>query len=393
MGTLGRKKTYRLRAVESAILGLARSASGVSSPAETAYHSRWFWSVRRRAPVRPTIAVAAVVSLIAAVFTSPPASAQSVEEFYKSHPVTIMVGFNVGNIYDTVMRTVARHIGKHIPGNPTVIPVNRPGAGSLAAANQVFNASPRDGTVIGVFNRSIPTEPLLGSSGAAKFDATKFTWIGNVGNEVSVCVTRRETGAKTWNDMITKTMQVAVTSTSADTGVYPLLMNNMFGAKLKLVTGYQGGADMTLALERGEVDGRCGWSLGGIKTSRPSWLKDGRVNFPVQLGLRGSPDLAGIPLIMDQAANDQQRRILKLVISRQELAYAFAAPPDLPDDRTRTLRTAFDRTMKDAEFLAEADKMAIEVSAMTGADVERLMKEIYETPADLVAEARRVISP
>jgi hypothetical protein len=231
---------------------------------------------------RTIAAVAAIASLLA----SPAASAQSIEEFYKSRSVTIMVGFNVGNIYDTVMRAVARHIGKHIPGNPTVIPVNRPGAGSLAAANQVFNASPRDGTVIGVFNRSIPTEPLLGSSGAAKFDATKFTWIGNVGNEVSVCVTRRETGAKTWNDMITKPMQVAVTSTSADTGVYPLLLNNMFGAKLKLVTGYQGGADMTLALERGEVDGRCGWSLGGIKTARPTWLKDGPINFPVQLGLR-----------------------------------------------------------------------------------------------------------
>jgi tripartite-type tricarboxylate transporter receptor subunit TctC len=329
----------------------------------------------------------------AALLACHPASAQSVEEFYKSRAVTIMVGFNVGNIYDTVMRTVARHIGKHIPGNPTVIPVNRPGAGSLAAANQVFNASPRDGTVIGVFNRSIPTEPLLGSSGSAKFDATKFTWIGNVGNEVSVCVARKQTEVRTWGDFISKPMQVAVTSTSADTGVYPLLLNNMFGAKLKLVTGYQGGADMTLALERGEVDGRCGWSLGGIKTARPAWLKDGPINFPVQLGLRGSPDLAGVPLIMDQAKSDQQRRTLKLIMSRQELAYPFAAPPELPDDRTAALRTAFDRTMKDPDFLAEAEKQAIEVAALTGAEVDRLMKEIYETPADLVAEARRVISP
>ncbi len=247
-----------------------------------------------------TAAIAAVALLLAV----PPASAQSVEEFYKSHPVTMMVGFNVGNIYDTVMRTVARHIGKHIPGNPTVIPVNRPGAGSLAAANQVFNTSPRDGTVIGVFNRSIPTEPLLGVSSAAKFDATKFTWIGNVGNEVSVCVTRRQTDAKTWRDLISKPLQVAVTSTSADTGVYPLLLNNMFGAKLKLVTGYQGGADMTLALERGEVDARCGWSLGGIKTARPTWLKDGPINIPVQLGLRGSPDLAGVPA--DHGHGDQR---------------------------------------------------------------------------------------
>ena len=140
--------------------------------------------------MRSIAAYAAFASLLA----SPAAYAQSVEEFYKSHPVTIMVGFNVGNIYDTMMRTVARHIGKHIPGNPTVIPMNRPGAGSLAAANQVFNASPRDGTVIGVFNRSIPTEPLLGFSSSAKFDATKFTWIGNVGNEVSVCVARKQTG-------------------------------------------------------------------------------------------------------------------------------------------------------------------------------------------------------
>jgi hypothetical protein len=316
--------------------------------------------------VRRTIAA---VAAIASFLASPPASAQSVEEFYKSRSVTIIVGFNVGNIYDTVTRTVARHIGRHIPGNPTVIPVNRPGAGSLAAANQVFNASPRDGTVIGVFNRSIPTEPLLGSSSAAKFDATKFTWIGNVGNEVTA------------------------TSTSADTGVYPLLLNNMFGAKLKLVTGYQGGADMTLALERGEVDGRCGWSLGGIKTARPSWLKDGPIHIPVQLGLRGSPDLAGIPLIMDMAANDQQRRTLKLILSRQELAYAFAAPPDVPEDRAKALRTAFDRTMKDPEFLSEADKTGIEVAGMTGSDVDRLMKELYETPADLVAEARRVITP
>src|SRR6185295_3227198 len=142
-----------------------------------------------------------------------------------------------------------------------------------------------------------------------------------------------------------------------------------------------------------EVDGRCGWSLAGIKVGRPSWLKDGQVNIPVQLGLRASPELAGTPLILDLATTDQQRRILKLILSRQELAYAFAAPPDLPADRTTALRTAFDRTMKDPEFRAEADKMGIEVSAMTGAEVDRLMKEIYETPADLVAETRRVISP
>jgi hypothetical protein len=150
---------------------------------------------------------------------------------------------------------------------------------------------------------------------------------------------------------------------------------------------------MTLALERGEVDGRCGWSLAGIKIARPTWLKDGQVNIPIQLGLRGSAELAGVPLIMDMASSEQQRRTLRLIMSRQELAYAFAGPPDMPDDRTKALRTAFDLTMKDPEFLAEATKIGVEVSAMTGAEVDRLMKEIYDTPADLIAEARRVISP
>jgi tripartite-type tricarboxylate transporter receptor subunit TctC len=340
--------------------------------------------------IRSGIAVgAAVASLLA----SSPASTQTVEEFYKTRQVTMMVGFSVGNIYDTLMRGVARHIGKYIPGNPAVVSVNRPGAGSLTAANQVFNVSPRDGTVIGVFNRSIPTEPLLGNSAAAKFDATKFTWIGNVGSEVSVCVTTRQTGAKTWSDMIGKSMSFAATSTSADTGVYPLVINNMFGAKLKLVTGYPGGADMTLALERGEVDGRCGWSLAGIKIARPTWMNDGQINFPVQLSLRRSPELAGTPTIMEMATTDQQRRILKLILSRQELAYAYAAPPDIPADRATALRTAFDLTMKDPDFLDEAGKMGVDVSGMTGSEVERLMKELYETQADLVAEARRVTLP
>jgi tripartite-type tricarboxylate transporter receptor subunit TctC len=335
----------------------------------------------------------AAVAVVASVLTSSPAAAQSVEEFYRSHPITMLVGFNVGNIYDTATRTVARHIGQHIPGNPTVITANRPGAGSLAAANQVFNTSPRDGTVIGVFNRSTLTEPLLGPASAAKFDATKFTWIGNLGNEISVCLATQRTGVKTFKDFISRPLSVAATATNADTGVYPLLLNNMFGAKLKLVTGYQGGADMTLALERGEVDGRCGWSLAGIKIARPTWLKDGQAHIVLQLGLHGSPELGAAPLIMDLAQNEQQRRILTLVMSRQELAYPFAAPPDLPDDRATALRIAFDRTMKDPDFLDEAGKSGLDVAGMSGAEAARLMKEVYDTPADLIAQARRVISP
>ena len=319
--------------------------------------------------------------------------AQSADEvFYKANPVTVIVGMSSGTTYDIVGRAVARHIVKHIPGQQKGIPVNRPGAGSLTAAQQVYSASPRDGTVIGVFNRSAPTGPLLGTAPAGMFDATKFNWIGNVGDEVSVCVTRRETAAPTWAELVSKPMSFGATSMGADTGIFAAVLNNMFGAKLKIITGYPGGTEITVALERGEVDGRCGWSLGGIKTSRPQWLSDNTINVPIQLGLRASPELPGVPLILDKARNDNERRLLRLIFSRQEVAYPLAAPPGTSKERVQILRSAFDAMVKDPEFLEEAKKMAIEVAPMSGADLEKLMIEIHATPPELVSEAQRIMA-
>jgi tripartite-type tricarboxylate transporter receptor subunit TctC len=340
--------------------------------------------------------LAAAASLIvavspAALLYAPPARAQSVEAFYHKTPLQLLIGFPVANAYDTYGRAVARHLGKHIPGNPTVVPINRPGAGSLTAANFLYNAAPKDGSTIALFNRSIPLEPLMGNS-AAKFDGRKFTWLGSVGNEVSVCVGWHTAAVKTWTDMLSKEFVTGAAGMAADSGVFPTVLKNLFGAKMKIITGFPGGAEMSLAMERGELDGRCGWSWSGVKSSKPEWLAGKKINVLIQLGLQKSPELPDIPLVMDQATNDDQRQILRLVFSRQEFAWPFAAPPGIPADRAQTLRTAFAATLKDPEFLEDAKKTQIDVNPVGADAVERLISELYASPEPVLAKLRNVLN-
>jgi tripartite-type tricarboxylate transporter receptor subunit TctC len=335
---------------------------------------------------------ATVIALVATVLlqvAGAPARADSAEEFYKSHPLSIIIGFSAASAYDIYGRAVARHIAKHIPGNPTILPVNKPGAGSLTAANYLYNIAPKDGSVIGIFNRSAAMEPLLGTSGS-KFDPRKFTWLGSVGHEVSICAAWHTAAVKKWDDLTTKDFVVASSGLSSDTGVFALVLKNLFGARIKIITGYPGGAEMSKAMETGEVDGRCGWSWSGVKSSKSNWLRDKEINVLVQLGLRKAPDLPDVPLIMDLARNDEERVILKLIFSRQEFAWPFVAPPDLPPDRKQLLRTAFDATLKDPEFLEDAKKMVLDVSPVSGQTVEELIDELYRTPPELVAKVHRL---
>ena len=269
-------------------------------------HSEMTMSVRPPAISQQSRLVAAALLSAAASLAPLPAQAQSVEEFYRKTPVQLLIGFPVANAYDTYGRAVARHLGKHIPGNPTVIPVNRPGAGSLTAANFLYNAAPKDGATIAHFNRSIPLEPLMGNT-AAKFDGRKFTWLGSVGNEVSVCVGWHTAAVKTWSDLLTKEFVAGAAGLGADTGVFPTVLKNLFGAKIKIITGYPGGGEMSIAMERREIDGRCGWSWSGVKSSKPEWLSGKQINVLVQLGLQKTAELPDVPLIIDQATNDEQR--------------------------------------------------------------------------------------
>lgn len=335
------------------------------------------------------IAVSIAIALTSVWLTGGAARTQSVEDFYKGHTLSIVVGFSAANAYDHYARALGRHIGRHIPGRPAVVILNRPGAGSLAAANYLYGVAPKDGSTIGIFNRSVAVEPLLGNSGS-KFDPRKFNWLGSVGNEVSLCIAWHTAAVKTWHDLMTKEFVAASAGLSADSGVFPTLIKNLFGARIKIIPGYPGGAEMSKAIESGEADGRCGWSWSGVKATKPNWLQQKSINLLVQLGLQKSDELPDVPLIMDFARSDEERQILKLVFSRQEFAWPFVAPPDIPDDRLRALRAAFDATMKDPEFLEDAKRTALDVSPVSAADVHKLIEELYTTPDELIAKVRRL---
>lgn len=309
--------------------------------------------------------------------------ADEVSDFYAGRQVTFVVGFSAGNAFDLYGRTVARHMGRHIPGNPTIMVQNMPGAGALTAAQYVYNLAPKDGTTIGVFSRSTPMEPLLGSS-PVKFDATKFSWIGSAAKEVSVCVANAASKIESWQDVVDRGMVVAATSLSADTGVFATILKNEFAGKIRIVTGYPGGNEITQAIENKEVDGRCGWSWSGVQSSKPAWVKTGFIKVLLQLSLAPSAELPNVPLVMDLAQTERQRQILRLVFSRQDFAWPFGGPPDIPAPRLKALRDAFLATLSDPAFLAEADRLSLEVSPMTGERLTAVIRELYATPSDVV---------
>jgi tripartite-type tricarboxylate transporter receptor subunit TctC len=331
------------------------------------------------------------LALLAGLLVPQPVRAQTpVAEFYRGKTVTLIVGYSAGGGYDTYARVLARHIGKHIPGNPAVVVQNMPGAGSLRAANYLYNVASKDGLTIGMFGRGLAMEPLIGAS-ATQFDATKFHWLGSGTEEASVFVTWHASGVKTWADMLEKTFSVGGEGSGSDPDVYAALLKNSFGVKLRLVTGYPGTAEIALALERGEMDGRASWSWSSLKALKPDWIAEKKVNLPIQLNLNKSPELPDVPLIMQFAQNDRQRASLRIILSRQTMGRPFMAPPGLPDDRKAALRAAFDATMKDPEFVAEAKARGQEVNPVSGAEIDRLLAELYATPKDVVDETRKAI--
>jgi tripartite-type tricarboxylate transporter receptor subunit TctC len=319
-----------------------------------------------------------------------PTRAQPVADFYRGKTITLTVGYSAGGGYDTYARILAHHMGRHIPGQPTIVVQNAPGAGSMRAANMIYNVAPKDGTAFGMFGRGIALEPLIGTS-PAQFEATKFLWLGSGTEEAAVVVIRAEKGIKTWADMLTKPFTVGGEGTGSDPDVYALMLKNVFGVKLRLISGYPGTTEMALAVERGEVDGRASWSWSSLKSLKPDWIAQKKINIPVQLNLRKSPDLPDVPLIGDFAKSERQRQILKLVLSRQTMGRPFMAPPGLPTDRAAALRTAFDQTMKDPAFIAEARARGQEVNPVSGQEIEALLTELYATPKDVVEETKAAI--
>ena len=334
--------------------------------------------------------LAAALAIAGLIIFVAVARAQSAAEFYRGKSIELDIGYSVGGGYDLYARLIARRLGQHVPGNPTVMPKNMEGAGSLRLANYLYAAAPRDGMVIGAISRGAAFDPLLNEQGA-RFDASKFSWIGSANNEVSVCVALTSSGISKFDDLFAKPLTIGSTGAGDDTYQFPALVNAVLGTKFKIVTGYPGGNDVSLALERGEVQGRCGWSWSSLKATRLNWVVRKRIVILVQLSLSKHADLPDVPLIMDLAKTDEVRQIFKMIFARQTMGRPYAAPPELPADRLTALRKAFMDTMTDKEFLYDADQNKFEINPVDGDRLEALVNEVYRTPADVMRKAAKML--
>ncbi len=332
--------------------------------------------------MRKTVFAAFV--LLAAAF---PAQAQEdVAEFYRGKTVRLIVGVGVGSGYDVNARVLARHLGRHIPGNPNIIVQNQPGAGSLTMTNQMYAAGPFDGTVIGASFNGLPTAPLLQPNGV-RFDATKINWVGSTNRETQTMYVWHTAPIKSLEDLQTKEMLVGAQAPGSTQFDYPMLGKAMFGMKYKVVTGYKSTSDINLAMERGEVHGTlANWST--VKTLNLKQYEDKLIRILVVWGAREHPELKGIPLISSLAKTPEQKQAMQLALARLEFGRPFFLPPNVPAARVKAIRDAFDATMKDKEYLAEADKLKLEIDPMSGEELARTLEEMAKTPADVVAQVR-----
>jgi tripartite-type tricarboxylate transporter receptor subunit TctC len=314
--------------------------------------------------------------LLAGVAGPGPAHAQEIESFYKGRKLDIVIGFSVGGGYDAYARVLARHIGEHIPGKPTIVPRNMTGAGSRIAAAYVFSVAAKDGTVMGIADQSIPLEQALGDSGV-KFDSREFNWIGNVIADNNIVATWHTSPVKTIEDAkkIESTMGATGYNTSSQ---YPTVLNQMIGTKFKVILGYPGGAEVNLAMERGEVQGRGSNSWASYKGTKPEWVRDNKINVLAQVGLKRADDLPNVPLLQELATNEQDAAAMRLLSAPTAIGRPFFAPPGVPAERVKALRAAFDATMKDPGFLDEAKKLNLDINPVSGEDLQKIVAEIID---------------
>jgi tripartite-type tricarboxylate transporter receptor subunit TctC len=339
--------------------------------------------------MRLVIRNAAALGIVTALAAT--AHAQSPADFYKGKNIDLYIGYSAGGGYDLYARALARHMSRFIPGSPAVLAKNMPGAGSLVLANWLYNVGPKDGTAFGIIGRGTGFDPLLGST-KAQFDASKFNWLGSMNNEVSVCVAWHTTGITTLDQVKQIELTVGGSGQAADTDQFPKVLNSTIGTKFKVVTGYPGGNDVDLAMERGEVMGRCGWSWSSVVATHKSWIDLKQVNVLVQLSLGKHPDLPNVPLVTDLARTEEEKQIFKLVFARQPMGRPFLAPPGVPADRVEALRAAFTATLKDKDFLAEADKMKLEINPVAGDAVQRIVEEVYRTPKSVAGKVAEMVN-
>jgi tripartite-type tricarboxylate transporter receptor subunit TctC len=303
--------------------------------------------------------------------------------------VQMLIGFGPGGGYDLWGRVVGRHIGKHLPGNPTVVPQNMPGAGSFVAANNIYNLAPKDGTVMGIIARDAALGPITGATGA-RFDPTRLTWLGTPTTETNVCIASDKAKVKTVADLYDKELIVGDTGVGTGTHSYPKALNALLGMKFKIIAGFPSSSDVFLAMERGEVDGICE-SLDSVSGKRPDWIPNKKVVILFQGGAAPNPELKGVPFIDDLAKSPQDKQAIQFLYAGQGIGRPFIAPPDMPADRAKMVRDAFMATMKDPEFIEDAKKNKLDIDPEDGEHLAALIKKVYATPKPIVDKIAELI--
>ena len=336
----------------------------------------------------------AASTLLAATSYVGNAQADAVADFYGGRSISLIIGYGPGGGYDTYSRVLARHLGNHIPGNPSIVPKNMPGAGAVVAANYIFNATPKDGTNLGVFASSAALDPLFaGAKSKAKFKPEQFTWIGNMNKETFTCGVWKHSGIKSFEDLIEgKTVTFGSTGPAAITSQHPRVFNALAGTHIKIIYGYKGTKEVNLAMRRGEVGGSCGLSE---STIRSRWYKDvekGDLKIIVQLGAEKDPYFREAAHIFDYAKDENARKAMKAIFGRDVLGRPLAASPGIPADRAKALRQAFVDTMKDPAFLADAKKAKLKIDWHSGAEVDQLIAGFLATPPESIALARKALA-
>ncbi len=330
----------------------------------------------------------AALGLLLWLPSSPGAAQDAAADFYRGKQLSLVVSTGPGGSASLYAQAVARHIGPHLPGNPNIIVQHVPGAGGLVAANAAYSIAPRDGTVIYTTSRTVPLDPLLGNK-SAHFDARKFNFIGTANVEYTTCISWHTAPVKTLQQAFEKELVVGGYGDGVAT-VFPKAANKLAGTKFRVITGYQGSPQILLAMERGEIEGFCaiGWTY--LKLRKPDWLRENKINILYQMAMEKHPEIPQVPAIIDYAKTPADRQVFEFLFMPQEMGRPFFAPPGVPADRVAALRAAFARTLHDAAFLAEADKMGLEVQHRGGEHVQKLVERIYASPPEIIARAKAV---
>lgn len=315
-------------------------------------------------------------------------SAELAEPFGKQ--ISVIVAGTAGGGIDLYARLLARHIGRHIPGNPAIVPQDMPGAGGIRAANFLAQKAPRDASALGMFPGGPLVEPLIGARNPG-YDMSEFRWIGAISRDVSVCVSWAASPFKAIDDVKKNEMIVAGTGAASDTDIFPLVLNHLMGTKFKVVTGYMGSRETFLAIESGEAHGRCGLTYSSLKAAKPDWIRDRKLNIVLQLGLGKSSELPDVPLASDLLTSNDDRALLELLVTSTAIGRPLAAPPGTPPDRVELLRSAFNATMTDPAFLDESHKLQAEISPTSGDEVQKIISRMYATPRAIVDRAKSLL--